>query len=190
MKIFIDPGHSGACEPGACAEGYSEADLNMRIARFTEQELELRGHEVQLSRDGPVEDAELEWRAEKSNDWGADLFLSIHCNSFPRVEAEGTETHYFPGSQKGERLARCIQYRISDALLTEDRGVKASNFEVLRETDCPAVLIECGFISNPVDRLMLTDALEQWRIGAAIAEGVEDYKIIYSEAFTQAKPGL
>ena len=134
MKIFIDPGHSGPCEPGACAEGYTEADLNMRIARFTEQELELRGHEVQLSRDGPVEDAELEWRAENSNDWGADLFLSIHCNSFGRVEAEGTETHYFPGSEKGERLARCIQYRICDALLTEDRGVKASNFEVLRET--------------------------------------------------------
>ena len=175
MKIFIDPGHSGACEPGACAEGYSEADLNMRIARFTEQELALRGHEVQLSRDGPVEDAELEWRAELSNDWGADLFLSIHCNSFGRVEAEGTETHYFPGSQKGERLARCIQFRICDALLTEDRGVKASNFEVLRETDCPAVMVECGFLSNAAETLKLKDDNYQNAMAFSVMCGITDY---------------
>jgi N-acetylmuramoyl-L-alanine amidase len=177
MKICLDPGHSGPLEPGACAGGFTEASLNMRIARFTAEELELRGHEVLLTRDGPIDDVELDWRADRSNDWGADLFLSIHCNSVAQVEPEGTETHYFPGSADGERLARCIQFRITDALLTEDRGVKASNFQVLRETDCPAVLVECGFLSNPVDRLMLSDPLEQWRIGAAIAEGVEDYKL-------------
>ena len=60
--------------------------------------------------------------------------------------------------------------------MTEDRGVKQDNFQVLRQTDCPAVLVECGFISNPIDRAMLTDPLEQWRIAAAIAEGVEDYR--------------
>ena len=47
---------------------------------------------------------------------------------------------------------------------------------MLRETNCPAVLVECGFISNPVDREMLADPLEQWRIGAAIATAVEDYE--------------
>jgi N-acetylmuramoyl-L-alanine amidase len=175
LKICLDPGHSGPLEPGACAEGFSEAELNLRIARFAAEELALRGHEVLLTRCGPVNDVELDWRAECSNGWGADLFLSIHCNSFGRVEAEGTETYHFPGSKKGERLARCLQFRITDALLTEDRGVKTANFQVLRETACPAVLIECGFLSNPVDRLMLSDALEQWRLGAAIAEAIEDF---------------
>ena len=119
---------------------------------------------------------ELDWRVEMANDWGAEVFLCIHCNSFRKIEAEGTETYHYPGSEAGERLARAIQFRICDALLTEDRGVKQDNFQVLRETDCPAVLVECGFISNPIDRAMLTDPLEQWRIAAAIAEGVEDYR--------------
>ena len=175
MKICLDPGHSGPIEPGACAGGCTEADFTMRIARFTKEELELRGHSVRLTRDGTVEDSELCWRTDMSNGWGSDLFLSIHCNSAERVEAEGTETYRYPGSVRGLQLARCLQFRLTDALLTDDRGVKEANFEVLRETDCPAALIECGFISNPIDRAMLADPAEQRRIGAAMAEGVGDY---------------
>jgi len=175
MKICVDPGHSGPVEPGACAGGFSEAALVMAIARFLAQELQLRGHSVLLTRDGPVADDELDWRAALSNEWGADLFLSIHCNSAGRVEAEGTETYYYPGSEAGRRLAQAVQFRITDALLPEERGVKTANFQVLRETDCPAVLIECGFISNPIDRAMLADPLEQWRIAAAIAAAVADW---------------
>ena len=84
MKICIDPGHSGPFEPGACAGGFTEAALVMAIARFLEQELLLRGHEVRLTRDGPVADDELGWRAELANRWGADLYISIHCNSAAR----------------------------------------------------------------------------------------------------------
>ena len=176
MRICVDPGHSGPVEPGACAGGFAEATLVMAIARFLQQELHLRGHAVLLTRDGPVADDELDWRAERANEWAADVFLSIHCNSFRKVEAEGTETYHYPGSASGERLARAVQFRICDALLTEDRGVKSANFQVLRQTDCPAVLIECGFISNPIDRAMLADPLEQWRIAAAIADGVADWE--------------
>ena len=61
MKICIDPGHSGPVEPGACAGGFSEATLVMAIARFLQQELQLRGHAVLLTRDGPVADDELDW---------------------------------------------------------------------------------------------------------------------------------
>ena len=67
---------------------------------------------------------------------------------------------------------------MTDAMLTEDRGVKTADFQVLRETLCPAVLVECGFLSNPIDREMLTDSLEQWRMGAAIAVAVEDFQKI------------
>ena len=176
MKICIDPGHSGPVEPGACAGGLTEAALVMSIGRFLEQELALRGHEVLMTRDGTVADDELDWRAAMSNEWGADLYISIHCNSFRKIEAEGTETYHYPGSAAGERLARAVQFRICDALLTEDRGVKTANFQVLRQTDCPAVLVECGFISNPIDRAMLADPLEQWRIAAAIAEAVADWE--------------
>jgi len=172
MKICMDPGHSGPFEPGACAGGFTEAGLNLRIARFAQTELRLRGHSVRLTRTGHIENAELAFRAEIANAWGADLFISIHCNSARRIDAEGTETYYYPGSAEGLRVARHIQFCLTDALLTEDRGVKEADFQVLRETNCTAVLVECGFISNPIDREMLTDPLEQWRIGAAIAAAV------------------
>ena len=176
MKIMLDPGHSGPAEPGACVGGVTEAGLVMRIARFTCEELSLRGHEVRLTRDGPIEDSELDWRSALANDWGADLFISLHCNAASRIEAEGTEVYHFPGSEQGEKLARLLQHHLTQALLTEDRGVKTANFQVLRETDCPAVLVECGFITNPVDRGMLIDSLEQWRIGAAIAVAAGEYE--------------
>ena len=176
MKICIDPGHSGPIEPGACAGGFNEADINWYIAKFAMAELKLRGHQALLTRGKKIDNDELSFRAECANKWRADLFISIHCNSAARIEADGTETYYYPGSEAGERLARAVQFRICDALLTEDRGVKQEDFQVLRETDCPAVLVECGFISNPIDRAMLTDPLEQWRIAAAIAEGLTDWE--------------
>ena len=168
MKICIDPGHSGPFEPGACAGGFSEADINWYIAKFTMAELKYRGHQALLTRGKKIDNDELAFRAECANDWQADLFISIHCN----------ETYYYPGSHWGEQLARCIQFCMTDAMLTEDRGVKTADFQVLRETLCPAVLVECGFLSNPLDREMLTDSLEQWRMGAAIAVAVEDFQKI------------
>lgn len=144
----------------------------MAIARFLEQELQQRGHQVLLTRDGPVADDELDWRAEMANDFGGPTHSSVSTATASARSRLGDETYHYPGSEAGERLARAIQFRICDALLTEDRGVKQDNFQVLRQTDCPAILVECGFISNPIDRAMLTDPLEQWRIAAAIAEGL------------------
>lgn len=188
MRICLDPGHSGPFEPGACAGGVSEADINWYVARFAQRELKYYGHLSTITRGKRIENDELAFRAECSNDYNADLFLSIHCNSSERVEAEGTETFYYPGSRLGEIWARCLQFCMTDAMLTEDRGVKTADFQVLRETLAPAALLECGFISNRLDREMMTDSLEQWRMGAAIATAVEDYakKIenLLPEAFT------
>ena len=188
MKVVLDPGHSGKFEPGACAGGVTEADLTYLIARFARHELKQRGHEAILTRSREIDNDELAFRAETANQWNADLFISIHCNSAVDPAAEGTETYHFPGSVKGRELARRLQFCMTDAMLTEDRGIKEANFQVLRETKCPAALVECGFISNALDRKMLTDSLEQWRMGAAIAVAVDDYEIEIKkyrpEAFT------
>lgn len=175
MRVVLDPGHSGPFEPGACAGGLTEAGLVLPIACFAQTELIRRGHSVCMTRTAAIENDALAFRAEIANRWGADLFISIHCNSAPRVEAEGTETYCFPGSVPGRRLAQCLQDCLTEAMLTEDRGVREADFQVLRETECPAALLECGFLSNPVDREMLADTRNQRRIAAAIALAVEDY---------------
>ena len=176
-KIVLDPGHSGPAEPGACAAGESEAALVLEIARRTLRLLQQAGHEVRLTRDGDIDNDELSWRAELANRWGADLFLSIHTNSFTDPAAHGTEVWHYPGSADGIRLAGAVQSAITRSLHTVDRGIKPGLFTVLATTDCPAVLIETAFLSNAVDRVLLTTPQFQELIAAAIASGVNDYSI-------------
>ena len=177
MKIVLDPGHSGPAEPGACAGGVSEASVVLEIARRTERLLQQNGHEVRLTREGDIDSDELIWRAQLANWWGAELFLSIHANSFPDPAAHGTEVWHYPDSPGGIHLASAVQSAITRGLHTADRGVKPSLFTVLAATDCPAVLIETAFLSNAVDRVLLTTPQFQELIAAAINSGVHNYYI-------------
>ena len=174
MKIVLDPGHSGPAEPGACADGVSEAAVVLEIARRTDRLLQQAGHEVRLTRDGDIDDNTLTWRAEFANRWGADLFLSIHANSFTDTAAHGTEVWHYPDSPGGIQLARSVQSALTRSLHTADRGIKPGLFTVLAATDCPAVLIETAFLSNAVDRVLLTTPPFQELIAAAIAVGIND----------------
>jgi len=176
-KIVLDPGHSGPIEPGACAAGVSEAALVLEIARRTERLLQQAGHEVRLTRDGDIDNNDLSWRAQLANRWGADLFLSIHTNSFSGPAAHGTEVWHYPGSADGIHLAGVVQEAITRDLHTADRGIKPGRFTVLAATDCPAVLVETAFLSNAVDRVLLTTPQFQELIAAAIAAGVHNYYI-------------
>ena len=173
VKIMLDPGHSGPCEPGACAGDVTEAAVVLAIARLTVVRLTQRGHTVRLTRAGDIDDDGLRWRAELANEWGAELFLSIHANSFADPAAHGTEVWHFPGSRSGSRLARRIQHAIVRCLHTVDRGVKPAAFTVLAATDCPAVLIETAFLSNAADRALLTDPARQNDFATAIAAAID-----------------
>jgi N-acetylmuramoyl-L-alanine amidase len=172
MKILIDPGHSGPSETGACACDVSEAAIVLAIARLAAARLRERGHTVRLSRDGDIDDDGLTWRAELANEWGADLFLSIHANSAADPAAHGTEVWHYPGSRAGRRLAHRIQRSIVRRLGTADRGVKSAAFTVLAATECPAVLIETAFLSNLADRTLLTTSARQADFAVAIAAAI------------------
>ena len=147
MKICIDPGHSGPIEPGACAGGFTEAATVLQISKKIGNMLEGAGHEVLLTRTDDVNDNLLMWRVNKASAFYADIFVSIHCNSFKDPEAHGTEVWYYPGSEKGELLAGCIQQAMVANCQTADRGLKTNDeWDVLKYTDCPAVLVELAFI--------------------------------------------
>ena len=172
MIFCIDPGHSGPEEPGACAFGQTEAALNLAIVQALAAILEDEGHAVLLTRDGDIEDDGLAFRAELANDEEADAFLSIHCNAAAYEAAKGFEVWCYPGSAAGNDLAQAIDDALSEAVYTTDRGVKSANFAVLRLTDMPAVLVECGFITNADDAAVLTDENGQQAIARAIADGL------------------
>jgi len=175
MKIVIDPGHSGPVEPGACAEGVQECDVVLAIAKLLPEQCCEQGYEFLLTRSGDIMTDDLSFRAEFANTNRADVFISIHTNSAESPVAHGTEVYHYPDSVNGEQLAACLQARLVEKLGTANRGVKEANFQVLRETDCPAVLVEVAFIANESDRQLLTSNAGQLAAAAAIASGLADY---------------
>jgi N-acetylmuramoyl-L-alanine amidase len=175
MKVVIDPGHSGPVEPGACADGVRECDVVLTIAKLLAEQLYDRNDECLLTRNGDIGTDDLAFRAGLANANGANVFVSIHANSVENSTAHGTEVYHYPGSAQGRRLATCLQARLVAALGTTNRGVKAANFQVLRETDCPAVLVEVAFISNEGDRQLLTGYAGQLAAAVAMAGGLVDY---------------
>ena len=166
MKIFINPGHGGN-DPGACGNGLREADVALNIGTRVENYLQAVGYDVKLFQfDG------LQTICDTANAFKADLFVSIHCNSF-NGQAHGTETFYFYGSAKGAKLARRIHEQLTDSLPLFDRGTKQAGFTVLEGTDMPAVLVETAFIDNSADARLLVEREDDF--ARAIARGISDY---------------
>lgn len=171
-KVFINPGHApyGNPDPGACGNGLRESDVTAAVGALVQKYLNDAGVETNLLQSDSLGEI-----SATSNAWGADLFVSIHCNSAGNPAANGTETFRYNGSVKGAKLAGAIQKQLVDSIGTTDRGVKDANFYVLRNTDCVAVLVELAFISNEGDAAILRD--KQDDIARAIARGVTDYII-------------
>ncbi|MEA5503943.1 N-acetylmuramoyl-L-alanine amidase [Halotia wernerae UHCC 0503] len=169
MKICIDPGHGGI-DPGAIGkepEILHEKDVTLSIFLLMKKELEDKGHTVFLVRDKDMT-ISLSDRARTANQNNADIFISIHCNSHTSNNAEGIETWIFPGSTVGRKLAEPVQKSLTSTFLNhKDRGIKEANFEVLRETNMPAILVECEFISNPTQLKFLWDKENQEKIAGS-----------------------
>ena len=167
-KVFINPGHDVTLDSGAVnpIHGTRECDVARDAGRMLAQYLETAGCDVRI-----VQDDDLGYVCEQSNSWGADVFVSLHCNAF-NTQAKGTETLF--KSFNGQRLANDIQSQIIRSIQTTDRGVKKrDDLWVLNGTDAVAVLVEMAFIDNEYDHSLLMNDLDT--IVRAIARGVTDY---------------
>ena len=195
MRIVIDPGHAGRnVDPGAVNQstGLQEADVALFVSKLVETQLLAAGHEVKLTRTDweQAETDDLNVRTSLSNDWGADLFVSIHCNSAVSPNAAGYEVWTSPGDTEGDALATCIYAQI--AIEFPDRTGRAdysdgdpdkeSRFYVLVHTDAPACLVEMAFISSDEEAALLSDSAWQDRYATAIARGVTDYAALKTNA--------
>ena len=176
MKVFLNAGHApdGNPDPGACGYGLRECDVAKNVADLAAGYLVAAGVEVV----GCLQSDSLEEVVASSNRNGADVFISIHCNACNGM-AQGTEVWHYYGSGEGEKLARCIQNQIVDALGTVDRGIKAAKpgvngLYVLSNTDAVAVLVELAFIDHAGDAELLRS--QQDEFARAIARGVTDYE--------------
>lgn len=176
MKVFINPGHApnGNPDPGACGCGMREADVVAVVGHAVEGYLVAAGLEVKTLQSDSLREI-----SDTANAWGADCFVSIHCNSASVDTARGVETYSFHGSSGGWGLNKCIQKQIVGAFEEIDdsfpnRGCRTANFHVIRETDMPAVLVELAFINNSEDAALLKNNTDDF--ARAIARGVTDWE--------------
>ena len=167
--ICIDPGHGGI-QPGAAYGGRLEKDATLSILMRLRDKLEASGYRVIMTRETDI-DVSLKRRCEISNGAGADAFVSIHLNSSTNPTAHGAETWKWERA-KGA-LAEAVQTALIAASGFKDRGVKSTTaFYVLRHTVAPALVVECGFLSNESERGRLFDEAMQDKIAAGIARGI------------------
>lgn len=175
--VVLDPGHGGK-DSGTWPRGstaYPEKTLVLDMAKQAAQLLSARGVRVIMTRSSDVYPS-LEQRSVIADRSGADVFVSFHVNSAPRNKAaSGVQAHiYTQATSASMRAAQCIMAALTRAGI-ETRGIQRSNFHVLREHSRPAVLMECGFLTNAQDAALLNDGAYRAKLAAAIAEGIASY---------------
>lgn len=169
-KVYLDAGHGGNDSGAVGVDGVLEKDIVLHVVKEISNILMGRGVDVRLSRADDTFKS-LSSRSDDANKWGADAFVSIHCNSAGK-SAKGLETFCY--KFKYRELADCVQNKmISDKLYTSNRGVKEGNLHVVRETNMPACLVELGFISNEEDKAFIE--ANKGRMAISIADGICDF---------------
>lgn len=184
QKVVIDAGH-GAPDGGAVGvTGVLEKDVNLAIALKIQELLEGQGIQTVLTRDSDnglhdgtgtirsMKVTDMKKRLEIINHSDADLFISIHMNSFGNPSANGLHVFYDQKHESIKELAEQMQTAISDATGAPMHDVRpaAATLYLMKNTTIPAILIECGFLSNPEEEKKLTDDDYQSRIAWAIAK--------------------
>ena len=109
---------------------------------------------------------------EKSN---ADLVVSIHMNSFPSSSARGSQVFYGEGNEAGQFLAENVSTILNKNFDYAKKTAKVGDYYVLNCTDKPAILVECGFLSNDSEAARLADEDYQSQIASGIAAGIKEY---------------
>lgn len=181
--IVIDPGHGGGDDLGVVVpEGplrWTEADLMFDVAARLEGRLAAAGMRVHLTRGPkPAEPMSGAARATLANSLGADLFISLHVDDHDNEAAHGVATyHYGTGSglssTVGERLANLVQREIVVRTGMRDCHIHAKTWELLRLTRMPAVRVDLGYLTSPIDRDRLVNPLFREQIVEAVLAAVQ-----------------
>lgn len=173
MKICIDPGHGGN-DSGATSNGINEKDINLAISKKL-AELLVGDYEISMTRDEDY-NIPLMDRAIIANSFGSHIFVSIHNNASKNEGVQGTEVLHYPGSKDGIKLADYILTQMLKMFQRPSRGIKPrDDLSVLQQTEMPAVLIECGFITNSTERKLLQEDCCQLVIAISIKKGIDNY---------------
>lgn len=186
--VVLDAGHGGR-DPGKIGSGdVLEKDLNLQVTERVQKCLEERGIHVVLTREKDEmlceEDADnkkvqdLKNRVDFINREVPDLAVSIHQNSYEEASVRGAQVFYFTHSLEGKAAAETVQKELLKFDGENTRTEKANDtYYMLRRTQVPTIIVECGFLSNPEEAKQLSDGEYQQDLAEAIAAGVESWLV-------------
>ena len=194
--ILIDPGHGGVDGGAVSKSGIVEKDINLDISLALKEKLESAGYKVFMTRDTDTglytegktikekKREDLANRVKLKRSTGAQVFISIHQNMFPEAKYSGTQVWYSPDSKDSKQFASIIQNFAKDKLAQntkrEAKDAK-TQFRVLRSSpSAAAVIVECGFLSNPEECEMLGTKEYQDKFSQMLKESVDEY-YVYKE---------
>lgn len=173
FRIVIDAGHGGK-DPGAeGASGAEEKEFTLAVAKRVYDLLKQEPKfDPYLTR---TDDTfiELEDRANYANDLDADIFISIHGNTYKDPKVTGTETFYY--NEESIELADIIHGYLVDANNFVDRSVKQEDWKVLTHSNMPAILLEIGYLTNKKEEASMLSKSTQKRTAEAIVAGLKEY---------------
>ena len=168
--IIIDAGHGGHDRGGVPGQRYSEKVYALDVAKRVQARLKRAGYKTIMTRSGDYF-VGLRERCNIANRTRNAIFVSVHFNSAKREGANGIETYYY--GRRSASLAAAVHKRMVRAAGTEDRRVRKRGFYVLRNTKTPAILCECGFLTNGVEgRRVASSATHRQKLADSIADGV------------------
>ena len=170
QTIIIDAGHGGHDRGASPGQALCEKTLALDVAQRVAEKLRESGIKAVMTRSNDTF-ISLDRRVDIANAHTNALFVSIHFNSAWRRGAHGFETFYY------HPRAEAIAVRVNDELETvrkgEDRGAKKRGFYVLRRSRIPAILVECGFLTNPQEAVLCQKASYREELAEAIVRGIK-----------------
>ena len=193
-RIMLDPGHGGK-DGGGSGKKLNEKIITLPLARKVASLLKRAGYKVYLTRNSD-RFVDLKSRPALARRVNADIFVSIHANKADKTSVSGVEsfcmtpagaasTHSrknsprkYPGNQhdvNNAALTYWIQRSLIGKTKTVDRGLKHARFMVIKESTCPSVLVEVGFLSNRREEGRLGTQWYQWKVAQGIVEGILRY---------------
>jgi N-acetylmuramoyl-L-alanine amidase len=181
ITVVIDAGHGGYDRGGIPGQRVSEKDMTLDVARRLKSVLSASGYRVVMTRDSDVF-VPLGTRTAIANSYRNAIFVSVHFNSATRRGASGIETYFY--SRDSLALASAIHHYVAGGAPSENRGVRRRGYFVLRRTNMPSVLVECGFLTNPTEAAYAQNASYRQKLAEAIAAGVRSRNSVASSRST------
>ncbi len=183
--VVIDAGHGGFDRGGIAGQRVAEKTMNLDVAQRLKSILQRDGYRVVMTRDSDVF-VPLGTRVAIANQNRNGIFVCVHFNSASRRGANGIETYFY--SSQSLALASAIHYNVNAVAPTSNRGVRRRGYFVLRRTNIPAVLVECGFLTNPTEAQYAQSSSYRQKLADAIAAGIRSRNSVSRSASSGSAP--